>query len=135
MCENDMYYCPENIWRKQDAKRKAEQEIYPRLDFNNITALLRDIAKKTKKEDKGMKNIVVPDLRNKNLIIGPVFRIPIECQGCEKKFNELWPLDGGLCDNCMMLKIKNGELTLEESKKQVCHCRHKELEQLFIVEL
>lgn len=62
-------------------------------------------------------------------------RALIECPGCEKKFNELWPIDGGLCDKCVMIKIKNGELTLEETKKHICPCRHKELEQLFIVEL
>lgn len=59
MCENNMYYYPENIRRKKDAKRKAEQEIYSRLNFDNITALLRErlsnrkiTAKKTKKEDR-----------------------------------------------------------------------------------
>lgn len=57
MCEHNMYYYPENIRRKKDAKRKAEQEIYPRLDFDNITALLRERlsnrkvnARKTNKE-------------------------------------------------------------------------------------
>lgn len=74
-----------------------------------------------------MKDIAAPDLRNKNLIIGPVFRIPSKCSKCGNEFDVLWPIDGGLCDKCLRNKIRTGETSIREVKKQVCECLHKKL--------
>lgn len=55
------------------------------------------------------------------------FKVPSKCSGCGKKFDVLWPVGDGLCDECLSGKIREGELSLKEVKKKVCRCLHRRL--------
>ncbi len=50
-----------------------------------------------------------------------------ECSKCGGKFNFLWPLEGGVCDVCLVKNFTSKEVLL----KIICGCDHSKVIQLF----
>ena len=55
-----------------------------------------------------------------------IFTVETACSKCKKLFERLWPLGGGVCDECL-----TAHYNIEEAKKSTCGCLHSELEKLY----
>lgn len=55
-----------------------------------------------------------------------VQRINIVCKKCGKIVDSLWPLEGGICDECLVAHV-----TLERAIESTCPCLHDEIIRLF----
>lgn len=66
------------------------------------------------------------DNQKEGRVIMPIIQIPSICKKCNNVSDQLWPLGGGVCSECLVACF-----TLEEAIKSTCSCFYNEITQLF----
>ena len=55
-----------------------------------------------------------------------IYRKLIQCPKCQREVSGLWPVDGGVCRDCLVINV-----SLQDALANVCSCLYLEIIELY----